>query len=177
MENFKVKGRATTYDIINGIYTIKVEDELADKFLTRRDSFRNDIIRNEGVTEENATRRADCEFPEYALEYILPPEKYQRSDEEIFHEDARIWGSVHDFKVFAQAGISVGPKPQIWVKENKIDFFTVFKWGTNNHYKKIEKGNEYTFEVIGSYFAQFAVNNLYKDDYRKDRFFTDKHPD
>jgi len=165
-------GRLKTYDFINGVYTIKVEGDFADKFLERRDSFRNTIV-DSGDTYENATRRADTEFAEYALSYLLPPEVWKSSDK--IEVDGFIYNIPNDFKIWANTGVKVGKTPQRWAKEGLIHFFTVWKWSNNNRHTEILRGNEYSFEVVGSYLASVAINSLYKDEKGSERFFTDLH--
>jgi len=165
-------GRLKTYDFINGVYTIKVEGDFADKFLDRRDSFRNAIV-DSGDTYENATRRADCEFPEYALGYLLPPEVWTVSDR--IEVDGSFYNIPTDLKNWANTGVKVGKTPQRWAKNGLIKFFTVWKWANNNRHTEIIRGNEYSFEIVGSYIAKIVIDSLYKDEKGSERFFTDLH--
>jgi len=154
-----------------GKYKYKLEGENGKRILTRVKDFAEQHIAD-GMDEEEAYRRTSCEIPEMvvAIECIdFELNKFSHKDP----YDGTYNERKCDFKQYAKSGIHVGPHPQRWVKEGKIQDFVIWKWLPNNFYagrwsERFTLGSTVEFEILGIVDAKEALQTLEENRFKYD---------
>ena len=139
-----------------GKYEYKLEGENGKRILTRVQDFAVQHIAD-GKSKEEAYRRTSCEIPEMVVGITCKDFEYSPK----FEYDGIYNERTCDFKQYAKSGIHVGPHPQRWVKEGKIQDFVIWKWLPNNFYTgPFTLGSTVKFEILGIVDAKEALQTL-----------------
>ena len=147
-----------------GLCTGRVSAE----FIEKRDAHVERVMREEGVKEEDAIRRWDCEFPEQHQSLIDPLQTLFEGNEEHTHHcfdtiDEELDNC--DYKQNSQKGVHISSFIYDRCKDGTIDHIIVWEWADGNRHKRLYINEEVSYKILGMMSAEYVIENAVIDGY------------
>lgn len=130
------------------------------EFIEKRDVHVERIMREEGVKEEDAIRRWDCEFPEQHQSLIDPLQTLFEGNEKYTHHcfdtiDEELDNC--DYKQNSQKGVHISSFIYDRCEDGTIDHIVVWEWANGNRHKRLYINDEVSYIVLGAVPAQQVI--------------------
>lgn len=135
---------------------------VTQEFIDRR----QERVSKDTRTDVNPYFQWDSEFVEWHQCQLDPQQTmYEGYEFDTIHTK---FGRV-DYKLYAKKGVHVGRWIQKQIMEGLIDHLVIWKW--THGYKRLYKGDEVEYDILGTVPASFVLGKLNEED----RFDYDKY--
>ena len=133
---------------------------VSEDFIEKRDVHVDRVMKDEGISEEAAIRRWDCEFPEHHQSLIDPLQTLFEGNDEYKHYcfdtiDEELGNC--DYKQNSQNGVHLSSFIYDCLKKGIIDHIVVWEWADRNRHKRLYINDEVSYIVLGAVPAQQVI--------------------
>lgn len=120
------------------------------------------VMKEEGISEEDAIRRWDCEFPEYHQSLIDPLQTLFEGNEKYTHHhfdtiDRDLENC--DYKQNSRNGVHLSSFVYNCLKKGITNHIIVWEWADKNRHKRLYANEEVSYIILGAVPAQQVIKN------------------
>lgn len=137
-------------------------------YIAERDVHVQRIMKKEKVTEENAIRRWDCEFPEKHQCLIDPNQTLFEGNETHKHHCIDTVHTVFqnlEYKQNSKEGVRIGHFTYTQLINNVVQNVIVWEWSNRNMHKRLYINEEVSYKILGMMSAEYVIENAVIDGY------------